>query len=171
MSRPAQPEIILREARMGDLDAITAIYNDAVLNTTATFDTEPEGVEDRRAWFTRHGNRYPVIVAVLANEVVGWASLSRWSERRAYDGAAENSLYVRSDQRGKGIGTALLRALLEEGRRGGLHTVVARIADGNPASVRLHEAAGFQRIGVMREVGRKFGRLLDVTLMQRIYPD
>lgn len=171
MGRAAPPDIILREARLGDLPAVTAIYNEAVVNTTATFDTEPRTECEQRPWFALHGGAHPLIVALRGEEIVGWASLSRWSERRAHDGTAEDSVYVRPDARGLGIGTGLLGALLEAGRTAGLHTVLARIAEGNPASIRLHEGAGFQRVGVMREVGRKFGRLLDVTLMQKVCSD
>lgn len=101
--------------------------------------------------------------------VVGWASLSKWSDRLAYADTAEISLYVQESLRGQGIGKRLVEAIVVEGEKVGLHTVIARIAGGNQVSIRLHEAVGFNHIGVMREVGRKFGELLDVYLMQKIY--
>lgn len=161
--------VTVRAASPRDLPAITAIYNDAVLHLTATMDTVPKSLRQQRAWFKRHGGRYPVLVAVEAGEVVGWASLSRWSDRPAYDGTSEISVYVREDARGRGIGTRLMRPLLSEGRKRGLHTVIARIAGGNVASVRLHEAFGFKEVGVTREVGFKFGKRIDVLLMQKVF--
>lgn len=162
--------LVVRSAALADLPAITAIYNEAILTTTATFDTEPKSLVERQVWFEAHDARHPVLVAELDGQVVGWASLSKWSERLAYADTAEISLYVASAYRGQGVGKALMAAIVQEGRRVGLHTLIARIAAGNEVSVRLHEAAGFEQIGVMREVGRKFGQLLDIHLMQKIFP-
>ena len=100
---------------------------------------------------------------------MGWASLSKWSERGAYADTAEVSLYVAEAQRGRGIGRRLLEAVIEEGRRAGLHAVIAQIVGGNEVSVHLHRALGFEHVGVLREVGRKFGRLLDVCIMEKRY--
>jgi len=157
---------LMRPATQADLPVITAIYNDAIRTTTATFDTEEKTLEDRRAWLATRDTRHPVIVAQLGGEVVGWGSLSAWSDRCAYAGTCENSVYVAATARGNGVGKALLAELVNIARKAGMHTIIARVAAGNPASERLHEAAGFVRIGVMREVGRKFGRLLDVTMYQ-----
>jgi L-amino acid N-acyltransferase YncA len=161
--------VVIRSASSQDLPAITDIYNEAILTTTATFDTEPKTAEEQRAWFAKHGNRNPLLVADDDGLVVGWASLSEWSDRCAYSDTAEVSLYVRSEHQGKGTGRRLLKAILQAGGSSGLHTVIARIAEGNQASIRLHESVGFEHIGVMKEVGKKFGRLLDVYLMQKIY--
>ena len=161
--------INIRRAEPGDLSAITAIYNQAVLTTTASFDLEPKTMAEQQAWFGEHNEEFPIMVAKREGEVVGWASLSKWSDRCAYADAAEVSLYVREEARGQGVGRALLAAVLEAGKRGGLHTVISRIAEGNEVSIRLHESLGFQHIGVMREVGRKFGKLLDVYLMQIVF--
>ena len=161
--------LTIRSAEPRDIDGITKIYNDAILKTVATFDTEPKTADEQRIWFAEHGPEHPIIVAELDAAVVGWASLSEWSGRCAYSETAEVSLYVKEGFRGKGAGKKLLEAILEKGREAGLHTIVARIADGNDISVHLHESAGFGHIGVMREVGRKFGRLIDVYLMQKIY--
>jgi L-amino acid N-acyltransferase YncA len=161
--------IIIRQANPEDLGAITAIYNEAIIDTTATFDTQPKSPEEQRDWFDGHGSRYPIVVAESAGEVLAWASLSQWSDRCAYADTAEISLYVSASRRGMRIGTRLMEAILRRGREAGIHTVLARIADGNEASIRLHARAGFMTVGVMREVGRKFDRLLDVTLMQIIF--
>ena len=159
----------IRRATADDLPAITEIYNDAILKTVATFDTETKTLEDRQAWFEHHGAKYPVLVAVEDGVVKGWASLTAYSDRCAYSGTVENSVYVREDCRGYGIGKKLLDALMDEGRKACFHTVIARIAETNDISIRLHEKAGFKTIGVMEEVGMKFGKLLDVYMMQKIY--
>ncbi len=161
----------IRPAQLSDLNTITEIYNEAIRTTTATFDTEPKTKDEQKAWFDSHGPRYPILVAESNGVVIGWACLSKWSDRCGYSGTAEISLYVKQEFRGKGIGKGLMEAIISEGKRVGLHTVIGRIAEGNDVSVHLAESLGFRHIGVMKEVGRKFGRLLDVHLMQKIYPD
>jgi L-amino acid N-acyltransferase YncA len=158
----------IREATPEDLPGITRIYNDAVLTTVASFDTTPKTDEEQRAWFAHHGPRHPVLVAADGNEVLGWASLSAWNERGAYADTAEASLYVDEAHRGKGIGRALAEAVIAAGRKAGLHTLVSRIAEGNEVSIRLNEAFGFTPVGVMHEVGWKFGKRLDVYLMEKL---
>jgi L-amino acid N-acyltransferase YncA len=162
--------LTIRPANLDDLTAITEIYNEAVLTTDATFDNEPKTELEQRAWFAAHDLRHPILVAELSGVSVGWASLSEWSDRCAYADTAEISIYVKQEYRNKGVGKKLMSAIMREGERVGLHTVIARITEGNQVSTCLHEAAGFENIGVMREVGRKFNKLLDVRLMQRIYP-
>jgi len=149
------------------LGPITGIYNEAIRTTTATFDTDPRTEAEQIAWFDHHSARYPILVAEVEGILVGWASLSPWSERHAYDGTAEVSVYVGTSWRNRGFGRALLGAILAEATRLGLHTVLARLAEGNPASRRLHLSAGFSTVGVMHEVGFKFNRFLDVELMER----
>jgi len=161
--------IIIRNASLDDLAAITEIYNQAILRTTATFDTEAKSLEEQKLWFESHGPKYPVIVAAEDGKIVGWASLSKWSDRCAYSDTAEISLYIDEKERGKGIGRKLLETIVLEGEKTGLHSIIARIAEGNQMSIHLHQKVGFEHIGIMREVGRKFGRLLDVYLMQKIY--
>lgn len=151
------------------LTGITAIYNEAIQNTVATFDTEPKTTEDRRLWLEQHNEKYPVHVALLEQHVVGWASLSRWSDRCAYDNTAEISVYIDPAHQGKGLGKKLMHSVLYQGKVNGLHTVLSRITEGNHISIQLHEQLGFTTVGVLKEVGSKFGRLLDVTMMQKIY--
>jgi len=160
---------VIRPARAEDLPAIMDIYNDAILKTTASFDMEPRSLEEQQAWFAAHDARHPVLVAEKDGAVVGWASLSNFSQRCAYADTAEVSIYMEEAFRGQGIGRKLLEAIIEEGEKANLHTIIALIAEGNAASIHLHESIGFQPIGVAREVGRKFGRLLDVHFMQLIY--
>jgi L-amino acid N-acyltransferase YncA len=161
--------INIRPARLADLKAITEIYNQAILNTVATFDTTPKTLDEQKVWFEKHGPKYRILIAEEAKTILGWASLSAWSDRCAYSDTAEISLYVRNDYRGKGIGRKLSEAILKAGKAAGLHTVIARMAESNEASIRLAESLGFKPIGVMKEVGRKFGKLLDVQLMQIIF--
>jgi phosphinothricin acetyltransferase len=161
-------QVTIRKARMEDVEAITAIYNDAIVTTTATFDTEPKSVEDRIEWFHAHDNRHPVLVSIMGSDVVGWAALNKWSDRAAYGDTAETSIYIDATYRGKGIGSALNNALVEEARRLGYHTLIARIAEGSAQSLRLHERAGFVLVGVLKQVGRKFGKLIDVHVYQKM---
>ena len=161
--------LTFRRATLEDLDAITEIYNEAILHTAATFDTETKTIEEQKTWFFDHDDKHPILVAVDCEFIVGWASLSKWSDRCAYTDTAEVSLYVKKEHRGKGIGRQLLETILREGQEAGLHTLIARIAEGNEISINLFEHEGFELIGVMKEVGRKFGRLLDVYIMQKIY--
>ncbi len=161
--------LTIRKASLGDLAAITEIYNQAILKTTATFDTEPKSLEEQKEWFENHSPKYPVLVAEEDGQVIGWASLSKWSDRCAYSDTAEISLYVSEKERGRGIGRELLEAIIKEGEKSGLHSIIARIAEGNDMSIHLHRSVGFEQIGIMKEVGRKFGRLLDIYLMQKIY--
>jgi L-amino acid N-acyltransferase len=163
--------IVIRKASPEDIPAITDIYNDAVLNLTASFDTRPKTLEEQQKWFEEHREHYPVLVAEREGRIAGWASLSRWSDRCAYSGTAEASLYVAAKDRNRGLGRKLISSLLEEGQVAGLHTVIARIVEGNTASIHLCESLGFTHIGTMKEVGRKFGKLLDVEMMQKIFPE
>lgn len=160
--------ISIRNAELSDLDAITDIYNEAILTTTATFDTDPKSTSERLGWFNSHGGRHPIVVAVLDGKVVGWASLSRWSERSAYDDTGETSFYVKAEHRGKGIGRKLKQAIIDEARRLRFHTLIARVASESNESLHLNESLGFVHIGTMKEVGRKFGRLLDVHILQKM---
>jgi L-amino acid N-acyltransferase YncA len=160
----------IRAATEPDVASITAIYNDAVRNSTGTFDTEPRTVADRTEWFRVHDDRHPILVSERDGTVVGWGAVSAWSERPAYGATGEVSVYVAAPFRGQGVGRRLLEALLESAARRQYHTLLARIAEGNGASLRLHTGAGFTSIGVMRQVGWKFGRRLDVHLLQWMAP-
>jgi phosphinothricin acetyltransferase len=164
-------DISIRPAALADAAAMAAIYNQAVVGSTATFDTEPEAVEQREAWLRDHtAPQHPVLVAERDGRVVGWASLSRYSDRCAYIATVEASTYIDENETGRGLGTALSEAVMEAGRRGGVHAVISRICTENTASLAMVRKLGFEEIGVMREVGRKFDRLLDVMFLERILP-
>jgi phosphinothricin acetyltransferase len=158
----------LRLANRSDAGAIAEIYNEAIATTTATFDVESRSAEDRAAWLETHDERHPVFVAEVDGVVVGWACLSAWSDRTAYAGTGEVTYYVLSQYRGRGIGRHLQEALIAHAKAHGFHTLIERITAGNDASVRLCEAAGFERVGTMKEVGFKFGELLDVHVLQKM---
>jgi L-amino acid N-acyltransferase len=162
--------MVIREATDDDLPGIFEIYDHEVRHGTCTFDTAVKTASERSAWLAEHaGATRPALVAVEPDHggvrVLGWASLSAWSVRCAYARSAEDSVYVHRAARGRGVGRSLLAALLERAWAAGVRVVVARIVEGNPASLRLHEAAGFSTIGIMRGIGEKFGRLHDVRLM------
>jgi len=161
--------LTIRPATPQDLDAIREIYNEAILKTAATFDANPKTLEEQKRWYENHGNKYPILVTEQDNLIVGWASLSRWSDRCAYSDTAEISLYVKEEYQEKGIGHKLIETIVQEGQNAGLHTLIARITEGNEVSVHLAESVGFKHVGIMKEVGQKFGKLLDVNLMQKIY--
>jgi L-amino acid N-acyltransferase len=165
---PSQASVTIRRAQFTDVEAITEIYNEAILTTTATFDTEPKLVTERAEWLSSHDERHPVLVAVLGDQVVGWSALSRWSDRPAYDDTAETSFYVKSEFRGRRIGRKLKQATIEEASQLGFHSVIARVAAGSEESLHLNESMGFVHIGTLKEVGRKFGRLIDVHILQKM---
>jgi L-amino acid N-acyltransferase YncA len=164
----AVSEYTLREATDADQRAILDIYNDAVLHSTATFDLEPRTWEGQLRWFQEHRPPYAVFVTTVGDTVAGWGSLSPFRPRPGYRFTAEDSIYVRQDFRGRGIGASLLELLIEAASRGRFHSVMALIDGDNAVSVRLHERFGFRHVGTFREVGFKFGRWLDVVHMQRM---
>lgn len=160
--------VMIRRGSLADVPAITEIYNEAILTTVATFDIEPKTLEERTKWFLDHDERHPVLVAVVDGKVVGWASLTRWSDRRAYDDTAETTFYVSSRHRGQGIGRKLKEAIIEEARRLKFHTLIARITETSRESIHLNEEAGFVHVGTLKEVGKKFGKVLSVHIMQKM---
>ncbi|HEX5615492.1 MAG TPA: GNAT family N-acetyltransferase [Acidimicrobiia bacterium] len=159
----------VRLVQPDDAEAIRAIYNAEVATSTVTFDLVPRTLDDQLTWIREHSGGHPAIVAVDdAGEVLGFASLSPYRPRPAYAPTVEDSVYVRRDQRGTGVGRLLLSELVELARRHGFHSVIGRIVGGHEASIKLHAACGFDQIGVEREVGRKLGKWLDVVLMQKM---
>ena len=158
-----------RLAEPRDAEATRAIYNLEVAESTVTFDLVPRTLADQTAWIAEHSGGHPAIVAVDDHdEVCGFASLSPFRPRPAYAPTVEDSVYVDRASRGQGIGELLLRDLLQVATDNGFHSVMARIVGGHDTSIALHERCGFEQVGCEREVGRKFGRWLDVVLMQRM---
>jgi phosphinothricin acetyltransferase len=162
--------MIIRDAAEADLPALRDIFNDAVLNTTAIWMDNVVDLANRQAWFAARAQQgYPILVAEnAAGEVVGYASFGDW---RPFDGfchTVEHSVYIRANQRGRGLGPQLLTALIERAKACDKHVMVAAIESGNAASIGLHQRLGFTITGQMPQVGRKFGRWLDLTFMQLI---
>jgi phosphinothricin acetyltransferase len=158
----------VRLARQEDGEAIRAIYNIEVAGSIVTFDLTARTAEEQRAWLARHEGAHPAVVAQDGPRVVGFGSLSPFRDRAAYATTVEDSLYVDEAWRGRGVGRLLLEELIELALARGFHTVIARISGGNEPSIALHRACGFAMVGVEREVGRKFGRWIDVAVMQRM---
>jgi L-amino acid N-acyltransferase len=156
----------LRPASLDDAEPIRAIYNREVESSTATFDLVARSLEVQRAWLADRSGAFTAIVATDGDEVVGFGALSPYKERAAYRTTVEDSVYVRTDRQGRGIGRLLVTGLLDTAAAHGFHAVMARIEAGGTASRALHEACGFALVGVEREVGRKFNRWLDVAVMQ-----
>jgi L-amino acid N-acyltransferase len=151
-----------------DARAIRDIYNVEVARSTVTFDLVPRTLDEQAEWIDEHSGSHPAIVAVDGAAVVGFASLSPYRPRPAYTPTVEDSVYVHRDHRGNGVGALLLEQLVGLARDHGFHSVIGRIVGGHTASIKLHLACGFEQIGVEKEVGRKFGKWLDVVLMQRM---
>jgi L-amino acid N-acyltransferase YncA len=158
----------VRLARPTDAEATRAIYNAEVTTTTVTFDLVPRSLEDQLAWIESHAGAHPAVVATDGSEVVGFGSLSQYRNRPAYSTTVEDSVYVRVDRRGQGYGGAILSELVYLATIHGFHSVIGRIVGGHEASIGLHRSCAFDMVGVEREVGRKFGRWLDVVVMQRL---
>lgn len=156
----------IRPAEVEDLSAINDIYNYYVLTSTATYQTEPTTPSERLAWFKAHDSRHPVLVALDGTEVIGWGSLSLFHPRAAFALSVEDSVYLRKDQLRKGIGRAMLAELIQQGQALGHRTIVGVISADQTASIRLHAAMGFEEAGLLKQVGKKFGRWLDVAYMQ-----
>ena len=159
----------VRLARLEDGEAMRAIYNLEVTESTVTFDLVPRSANEQDQWLREHSGAHPAIVATGAEgEVLGFGSLSPYRSRPAYATTVEDSIYVRRDVQRRGVGRAVLVELLALATAHGFHAVIARIVDGHEASIGLHRACAFELIGVEREVGRKFGRWLDVVVMERL---
>src|SRR5436190_4001130 len=162
----------VRLATPADAEAIRAIYNAEVSGTTFVFDIRPRSLAEQVEWIDAHAGAHPAVVGVdrTGNDdddvVVGFGSLSPYRSRPAYATTVEDSVYVHADHRGQGVGRLLLGELVRLGIAHGFHSMIGRIVDKNEPSIKLHEACGFNLVGIEREVGRKFGRWLDVAVMQ-----
>ena len=156
-----------RLATIDDAEVIRTIYNREVVGSTVTFDLVPRTLEDQQAWLDEHSGAHPAVVALDDDgRVCGFGSLSPYRPRPAYRTTVEDSVYVDPAAQGQGVGRAILTELVQLAGAHGFHAVMARIVGGHEASIGLHRACGFEVVGVEREVGRKFGRWLDVVLMQ-----
>lgn len=159
----------IRPATLADLPGITAIYNDVLATSTAIYSETPSTLALRRAWLEdRQGRGYPVLVAAGGPEIHGFASFGDFRAWPGYRYTVEHTVHVRADRRRTGVGRALVAALLEPARALGKHAMLGAIDADNAPSLRLHEQLGFERVAHLPEVGRKFGRWLDLVLVQRL---
>lgn len=157
----------IRDATPSDAAALLAIHNEAVRTTTAIWDETEVDLADRSAWLhDRLSAGHPVLVAEVDGVVAGYASYGQWRPKSGYRHTVENSLYVLASHHGQGLASALFDELLTRARGAGLHRMVAMIESSNTLSIDLHARRGFQVVGQMSEVGQKFGRWLDLTIMQ-----
>ena len=158
----------IRDAHAGDIEAILAIYNDAVSNTLAIWNERTVDAANRAAWLAdRERAGYPVLVALDAQgTVAGYASFGDWRPFEGFRHTVEHSVYVRADRRGAGVGKALMVELIARARGLRKHVMVAGIEAGNAGSIALHKQLGFEEVGLMRQVGTKFGAWLDLAFLQ-----
>ena len=167
IARP-DPAPVIRDAAPADLPAILAIHNDAILHSLAIWQERPVDLANRQAWFEeRTGQGYPVLALDLDGALAGYASYGPFRFGSGYDATVENSVYLAAAQRRQGLGRRLMKALIARARAQGRHVMVAGIALPNDASVALHRSLGFTEAGMLREIGRKAGRWLDLMLMQK----
>ena len=166
--------VVIRHAERRDAEGIRTVYNRFVTDSTALFDLVPRTLDEQVAWIDEHSGGHPALVAVdatasdLAGGIAGFGSLSPFRSRAAYAGTVENSVYLLDSHQRRGIGRRLLDELVALADAHGFHTLIARISGANEGSIALHEACGYEVVGVEREVGRKFGQWLDVVEMQRM---
>lgn len=158
----------IRPATPADLPAVTAIYNHAVVHTTAIWNDAVVDLANRRAWYdARRELGYPVLVAEIDGTVAGYGSFGPFRASDGYRFSVEHSVYVAEAVRRRGVASRLLEALVDEARRLGKHVMIAGVAADNDASIRLHLHHGFVETGRMPEVGIKFGRWLDLVFLQK----
>lgn len=160
-------EIIIRPATHEDLPAILEIVNHAILNTTAIYDYDARTLEQQRAWFEdKQTSRFPVIIAENNNKVVGFGTLGAFRVKVGYRFTVEHSVYVADNAIGKGIGKLILQKLIDLAKEQNYHSMIGVIDASNSGSIEFHKKFGFKETGVLKEVGYKFDKWLDVSLMQ-----
>jgi L-amino acid N-acyltransferase len=172
-SRQAAPPFRIELAGPDHAQSTRAIYNREIESGTATFEMSPRSQADQLEWIAEHSGIHPAVVAIAIDDtgeerVIGFGSLSPYRPRPAYSTTVEDSVYIADEFQGVGVGRAVLEELLRLAEAHGFHAVIARISGDNDASVALHAGCGFEMIGTEKEVGRKFGRWLDVACMQKL---
>ena len=159
--------MLIRQAVDADLDAILAIHNDAIATSSAIWTDDPVPRSEREEWLaSRTAAGDPVLVAIEGDELAGYATYAQWRAKWGYRHTVEDSVYLTAAHQGKGFGRALLEALIDHAHSAGHHVMLADIESGNEASIRLHESLGFVEAGRLREIGTKFDRWLDLTILQ-----
>lgn len=159
--------VIIRDATEADLPQILAIYNHAVAETTAIWNEILVDLDNRKAWFDlRMARGFPILVAEVEGRVAGYASYGDWRPFDGFRQSVEHSVYVEKDHHGRGLGRALMTELIARAKVVGIHVMIAAIEAGNQGSIALHQKLGFRLVGTHSEVGKKFGRWLDLTMME-----
>jgi L-amino acid N-acyltransferase YncA len=158
--------MLIRQASDADLDEILVIHNEAIAHSAAIWDDEAVDRGEREAWLTaRTEAGQPVLVAVDEERVVGYATYAAGRAKRGYRAPVEASVYLADSHQGRGLGRMLLTRLIDHAKTAGHHVMLADIESGNAASIALHESLGFTRVGQLDEIGQKFGRWLDLTIL------
>lgn len=159
--------VIIRNATKNDMQPMLDIYNEIIKNTTAVFQYEPHTLQQRAEWFAqKQKENYPVFIAEENNIVLGFSTFGQFRNWQAYKHSVENSVYVKADCRGKGIGKLLLQPLIDAAKQMQFHTIIAGIVADNEASIALHKQFGFVEIAHFKEVGYKFDKWLDLKFLQ-----
>lgn len=157
----------IRPANSHDLPAITEIYNDVVLNTTAVYAYEPFSLQNRQDWFEdKVKHNFPVFVAEHETQVIGFSTYGTFRAAPAYLHSVENTIHIHPDFRGKGVGKLLMPPIIEAAKQQNMHTMIAGIDASNAGSIKFHEKFGFERVALLKGVGFKFNRWLDLVFMQ-----
>ena len=159
--------VTIRNARENDVQPMLDIYNEIIANTTAVFQYDLHTLQMRKEWFKqKQQENLPVFVAEENNVIVGFSTFGQFRNWQAYKYSVENSVYVRADCRGKGIGKLLLQPLIDAAKQMQLHTIIAGIVADNEASIALHKQFGFVEVAHFKEVGYKFDKWLDLKFLQ-----
>ena len=161
-------DLMVRNATADDAAAIATIYNQGIIDRIATLETEERTPEERVAWLAARGPRHPVLVAERDRVVVGWGSLNPFNPRKAYDYVADFSVYVERAWRGKGVGSALLRALIARAEQLGYHKMVLSAFPWNALGMALYQKYGFRTVGIYKEQGLLDGQWVDTIIMEKI---
>ncbi|KGQ39183.1 GNAT family acetyltransferase [Gallibacterium anatis] len=162
------PTTLIRPAQQQDLPALLAIYNHEILNGVATFDLQPKSLAERQSWFDEHNkNNHPLLVAEQDGAVLGYASLSRYAEKAAYNSTVELSVYIAPSARRQGIASQLMHAVIELAKKdNATHLIMSLITGTNQASISLHQKFGFNKVGTLHQVGYKHQQFLDVHIYE-----
>ena len=159
--------MLIRDATDADLDGILAIHNDAIVNSSAIWDHTVVDRAEREAWFEeRTSAGHPVFVVEDEGQVVGYASYAPWRWKYGYRNTVEDTIYLAASHQGQGIGHTLLIRLIDHARAAGHHVMLADIESGNAASIAMHLRLGFEEVARLEEIGQKFDRWLDLTILR-----
>jgi len=167
LTPPRSSTVNIRHLSSQDAEPLRQIYNHAVLSSTATLDLEPRSPSEQERWLELHLGIYPALVAVHDDHPIGYASISPFRPRAGYNSTIEDSVYIDPSFQGQGVGRLLLEALLATATSLGFHSCIAHIVADHSASLKLHLGCGFRLVGVEQEIGRKFGRWIDMAILQR----